>query len=512
MSARIRASIVGGGAAAVGILKALEPYQDQVDVTLYDLPAGPRSDYITRKPESADDPVENLESNPEFIGYLRSNLGFKFPPPKSDFGISPSKLAVENWGDLVNSDSAGGLTRFWGASALPYPDSEFDRWPISAEVMRPHYEAIVESIPVSGEDDKLSELWGNGLTSRPPLKRAPLFADLLNHVDRLDSGSLSGYDLVGGGGRMAVETDESYPNYCRQTGSCMTGCPSHAVFKASSFVSAKHEMGLIRHLINGEVHSFNPEDRTLVVKSETGFSKSEPFDLIFLAAGCIASTSIVLRSLPIRSAIVQDNRIVTFPIAKLTPATARDEGVHHFSLTNLVVACIPRNGDREAIIQMYPFFDLLWRFFSPAWTWRSLATLGRFARAHGIIARLYLPPEHSQTYKLALDSNEEAILSLNEQPTRLSEVRHLWQDIRRGIAGNGFWVPRFPKMAHSTSSHYGGTLPLGGAYCDAQGQLVPGVFLCDSSAFPASSAFSPTLTIMAYAHRTVTMAVQQCTR
>jgi hypothetical protein len=100
-----------------------------------------------------------LENDPEFIHYLRSNLGLAFPPPKSDFGIQPPKLTVQGWGDLVRTDSAGGLTRFWGASALPYPDREFDRWPFPAKEMRSHYETIVEFIPVSGEDDDLGELW-----------------------------------------------------------------------------------------------------------------------------------------------------------------------------------------------------------------------------------------------------------------------------------------------------------------------------------------------------------------
>ena len=509
MSARSRVAIVGGGAAAVGVLKALEVFRDEVEVTLYDLPSGRQSPYSPAVPAGEEDSIVNLEDDPQFIQFLRSNLGLKFPPPKSDFGIPPPKLTVQGWGELVSTETAGGLTRFWGASALPYPDREFDRWPFPAKVMRPHYEAIVESMPVSGDDDDLSKLWGDGLSSRPALPRSALFSKLLDRVKQQQANSLCGYDLVGGGGRIAVETDESAPNHCRQIGSCMSGCPRHSIFKAATVINAKRDTGQIHHSIDSEVQAFNPADRTLIVKTATGHWKSEPFDVIFLAAGCINSTTIALRSLAIDSAVVQDNRIVTFPILRLDSSRLTREDGNNFSLTNLVVACLPRNGERASVIQMYPVFDLLWKYFSPSWMWPYVQSIGRFVRTRGVIARLYLPPEHSQSYQLTIGARELPILTLKNPPTRLNAVPHLWRDIRHGLSGGGFWVPRFPAMAHSTSSHYGGTLPLGSAHCDARGQLAPGVFLCDSSAFPASSAFSPTLTIMAYAHRTATLALQE---
>jgi ferredoxin len=80
---------------------------------------------------------------------------------------------------------------------------------------------------------------------------------------------------------MAVETDEFAANHCQHIGSCMSGCPRHAIFRAATVINAKREAGLIHHLIESEVWAFNPNDRTLIVKTATGHSKSEPFDLIF---------------------------------------------------------------------------------------------------------------------------------------------------------------------------------------------------------------------------------------
>jgi hypothetical protein len=164
-----------------------------------------------------------------------------------------------------------------------------------------------------------------------------------------------------------------------------------------------------------------------------------------------------------------------------------------------------------SVIQVYPFFDLLWQYYLPSILWPMIRPLGRGLRAHVAIARLYATPEQSQAYRFTLDAQGEPLLALERAPCALEEIPGLWAAVRAGLSGNGFWVPPAPKILHRTSSHYAGTLPLAGTACAADGSLAAGVYVCDSAAFPRSSAFSPTLTIMAYARRTAVEALKRQT-
>ena len=66
-----------------------------------------------------------------------------------------------------------------------------------------------------------------------------------------------------------------------------------------------------------------------------------------------------------------------------------------------------------------------------------------------------------------------------------------------------------PPIWAGTSAHLAGTLPYGRGVFDVRrdGEVLPGVHVCDSSCFPEAVAVSPTFTVMANASRTVTEAL-----
>ena len=49
---------------------------------------------------------------------IKSTFGFKFPPPKTHFGLTPEKINIKDWGSIWQSNSLGGLTNFWGGSVF----------------------------------------------------------------------------------------------------------------------------------------------------------------------------------------------------------------------------------------------------------------------------------------------------------------------------------------------------------------------------------------------------------
>jgi choline dehydrogenase-like flavoprotein len=509
VSRKLRIAIIGGGAAAVGVLSGLAGESADLDVTVLDLPPSSRSPHeITSAPGfDPEDPAWAV--TPALVRYARSRLGWRFPPPKSHFGIAPATVTVEDWGEIWQSTAEGGLTRYWGGSALPYPDDEFVGWPFSASEIRPHYEAIVRMVPVSGAEDSLSRLWSGGLASRPVLARCGIFERFIEHVER-NSDASYGYEFLAGSGRVAVETAPTSEERCRLAGRCMIGCPHGAIFTAATLMRAYRKAGLVNTAIHGEVRSFDPGRRTLRVVAHQQTTEVGPFDLIFIAAGCLGSTAIVLRSMSgITGVQLQDNSVYSFPLIYFGSSGARPKDTRYFGLTNAVIACRPVTGGGISVIQLYPLFDYLWQYYLPPLLWKIAGAVAATARDHVAIARLYLPAEHSQRYSIALDSRGDPKLALARAPTPLEEIPDLWNAIRTGLSGNGFWVPRVLRSQQRTSSHYAGTLPAGAEYCTSRGEVADHVYLCDSAAFPASSAFSPTLTIMAVARKRTREAIER---
>lgn len=500
---KLSCAVIGGGAAGHGALLGLKNSGMPLRVTLIDPPEGPKSPY---EPDYY--PQAQAPERAAYLRHLRACLGRSLLPAKSHFGIAPETYEVANWGRIWRSDSAGGLTRFWGASALPLPQQEFAAWPFGLEELRSHYAAIVADVPVAGDDDALSALWGHGLASRPALRRLEIF-DRLSTALQTPNPKQHSFDLVAGGGRMAIETAADADSTCRYCGDCMAGCRFGSIYSAGSALAGRQD--LYDERIAARVLAVNSVDRTVTVEWAGEQQSLGPFDRIYLAAGCVGSTAILARSgLAPRETEMQDNTVLSFLLISHGPRPPNKIDAGYYALTNMVVACCPRQKSaRMAAIQLYPFFDYLWEMHAPRLLWPSLRAASRRLRARLAIARLYLPAAMSQRYSLQVPDCGPPVFALTAPPAEPEELAPLWQSVRAGLGRGGFKVLPRPLIRHGTSSHYAGTLPLGGEHVDAEGRIAPGVYLCDSAAFPESPAFSPTLTIMAFAHRVAKRSVAE---
>jgi len=79
---------------------------------------------------------------------------------------------------------------------------------------------------------------------------------------------------------------------------------------------------------------------------------------------------------------------------------------------------------------------------------------------------------------------------------------------KKALKGSSFIVPPVKPVLATTSAHLAGTFPYASTTSAntlaANSELDENVFVCDASCFPSSPTASPTLTVMANAHR-VTM-------
>ena len=131
-----RIAVIGSGATALAVLDVLV---DRTDLNVSLIRPDRRLSSHGAKP-AAGEPADELIA--AAIGALRRELGLKFPPPKSHFGVMPERIDVKGWGKIWRSNLHGGLTQFWGGSMVPFTDRELAAWPITRADLDADYQVV----------------------------------------------------------------------------------------------------------------------------------------------------------------------------------------------------------------------------------------------------------------------------------------------------------------------------------------------------------------------------------
>lgn len=504
----MKVAVIGSGAAAAGILAGLERFASgRVEISMFDVSAP----LIAAPPGAGDGRLPRSEMS-RIYRRVRAEQGTSFPPPKTHFGQSLSKIAVGGRPLLWKSEHRGGLTNFWGGGMFPFTDREFAGWPVTAAQMDRYYRIIAEKVGVCGEADPLNSYFSEDYVNRPPLRTSPVIRALRDTINRNggngSQGVMGQYRLIAGASRLALETREAHPRACVYCGECMLGCPREAIWSAGRDVDRYQAEAIVRTYIVGSVRYV----RNRHVHFEVGGPQHRspesagPFDRIYIAAGCIGSTEIVMRTFGLtQGPQMLDSAILSFPILYLGGAGGvfgGDDG--YFSLCNLSIMGVPQEQSLGAAqVSIYPAFDHLWRYYTAEPLWGLMQKMWRLARWRLMLGRVYL--NGAADRKLQFELSEDQLHIRPGPRAEISAVsKGFMASLRQATNHAGFHIPAISPLGHGTSSHYGGTLPYGGPLVDVQssGRIAPGVYLADASTFPSLPAISPTFTIMANACRT----------
>jgi hypothetical protein len=509
----MKIAIVGSGAAAAGILLGLERWgPPTTDVTIFDpgecidIPVGAAR---------ADGPDE--EYTRALYHRLHADHGYAMPPPKTRFGHTMSKLDVDGQPRFSSSPHRGGLTNFWGGGMSPFTDRELVGWPLSAAELDPYYRLVAGAVGITGERDALDEYYGRSYVNRPPLASSPVMASLARSITAgapLDAGHP--YRLLTGASRLAVETRSNHERACVYNGQCMLGCVRRAIWSAAHEIERHRRGNLITGFVAGHVRAF--VDRRVIYTprgcaarsgGEPPTESAGPFDRVFIAAGCISSTEIVMRSLGLsHGPVLQDNAALWFPILFLGRGRREpDAGIdsrRYFALCNLSILAVPNDPGASVVpLGIYPSAEHIWRYLAPEPLWPILRAATDSTRWRLLLGRAYLGDDANSSFTMELDNDVMTIRSLRV-PNIDDRMDALGRTLRAALAGSKFYVPPMKPRRHGTANHYAGTLPYGGAlvHVPRDGAIAPGVHLADSAVFPSSPAIHPTFTIMANACRT----------
>lgn len=194
------------------------------------------------------------------------------------------------------SYAKGGFSVGWGAAVLRPDDCDLVDWPISNQELDPYYASVLGGIPYSGSNDLLA---ANFPFMREPgnsLRLTQGNAALLHELEA--SGMFDRERLVFGKARLLANADSGCVDGCKYCGCCMSGCAYGAIYKASRDIDGMIAAGEIDYRAGLTVHRLEESGTgvTVLACNAQGAGESWEFDRVFLAAGALNSTRIVLQS------------------------------------------------------------------------------------------------------------------------------------------------------------------------------------------------------------------------
>jgi ferredoxin len=497
--------------------------------------------------------------NPDVGGVpLKLVYGSDFAYREADAHLG---VRYENVG-LRPSFAKGGLSNVWGAAMMPFLDRDLGEWPFKLSALAPHYVAVLRFTGLAACHDGLEEsfsLYTNHPTDLRPSQQCQQMLDTMArhrealarrgirfgrsrlavrgnlpmgncdnsppHPSPLSLGAGEGEDQISpislplpfrGGERWGEGPGGCV--YCRL---CMYGCPYGFIYTSADTVTQLQAMPgfsyqpcvvvtLVRESAQGvEISGYD---------KRTGEARTWQGDRAFIAAGPIATTCILLRSLGAYNevAYLKDSQYFLLPLILLRRVCgATREWLHALSQVFLEIA-EPGGQDTTAHIQVYSNNDLISQAVSKAFgpLRGPLGFLMRNFQERLLVAQGFLHSRHSSRIAACLRKDEatgkerlELRAELN--PAARARVRKLvnrlcLQSRRIGAMP----LPLMLKVAEpGRSFHSGGSFPMSaeprGFQTDLLGRL-PGwkrVHAVDSTIFPSIPATTITFSAMANAHR-----------
>jgi choline dehydrogenase-like flavoprotein len=518
--------VIGSGPAGVACAKALLDAGRRVRM----LDAG-----LTLEPERAA-LVERLKAKPP-EAWTPAELAAYQAGMSPDVGGVPLKLVYgsdfayreadahlgtqyEDVG-LRPSFAKGGLSNVWGAAMMPFLDSDMAEWPFRLSTLAPHYKAVLQFTGLAACRDQLEQLfplYSGEFSDLHPSQQAHWFLGKLerNREALAQAGIRFGRSRLGVRGNLP--SSDGGCVYCRL---CMYGCPYGYIYTSADTVAQLQRNPRFSYQSGVIVDQVRESPREAEV---LGYDRTSRQPLtwrgsrVFLAAGTIATTRILLRSLGAYDQTVwlKDSQYFLVPLALFRKARgATRESLHALSQLFIEIAD-PARQDTTAHVQIYSNNDLISQAVAGAFgpMQRPLGFLVRDLQERLLVAQGYVHSRHSSRIAVRLSRDqrtgkERLELSAELNPSARRNVRKLVVRLCRQAWHLGAMpLPVMLKIAEpGRSFHSGGSFPMSqtprGFQTDLLGRL-PGlrrIHVADATVFPSIPATTITFSAMANAHR-----------
>ena len=444
--------IIGSGVAAAGTALALSRRED-LQITVVDIGLeleNERQQLIDSLGSSTPDKwdVQVVES----ISQQQADSRNRRVPEKRVFGSNYPFRNVGQLGSLTVADGAekslispayGGFSNVWGSQLMPFTEPIFESWPVSATVMRRHYEAILRQIPFAGEEDDLAN---NFPLMRPPAALPPMSPRSLRVLNAYERNrtKLNERGITIGKARLGLAATN-----CIRCGMCMTGCPYGLIYSAAQTFDKLRRANRVTHHSGFLVLKITEEaDKVSVITKEiaTGQIRRFESDRVYVACGAMGTTRLVANSLNLFDVDIPMLESQQFVLPALSAhATEDPRRKQDFTLNQFNVIVAP-DGDRVDISTLH-FYT-----FNRAFT-NALPPVLRVSSAEWISGAATTPP-HRRVRLPAIVEVPTTTHSrrISSQTVRPSGISYFWRNRARWPRSDAAGCPA---AAHSIGSASG---------------------------------------------------------
>ncbi|MDE3196290.1 MAG: GMC family oxidoreductase [Acidobacteriota bacterium] len=387
------------------------------------------------------------------------------------------------------SFARGGLSNVWGAGMMPFDRDDISDWPFRPEELDPGYREVLSFVP-STESEEL----------RPSRQGEALLRDAARSKEALAAAGIAverSRLAVRGGG-------------CARCGLCLYGCPYGLIYNSGSTLAELMKLANFRYepgFVVERVEEAGARVRILGHDLKTRERREMPAGRVFLGAGTIPSTAILLESLEERGARIrlQDSFYFLVPLLRFAGIGELAEEPLH-TLSQVFITMRDEEVSRQLVhFSVYGFNDLT----IPALR-ASVGALGAVEEfySRAMVAGGYLHSALSPGLSMTVEDGR-VLLEGEDSAAAIGLARKAVSKLaRQALRLRALAVPRAVRFfPPGRGYHTGGSFPMRAervphtSDIDGRPHGFERVHLVDASCLPSIPATTITLPVMANAWR-----------
>ncbi len=194
----------------------------------------------------------------------------------------------------------GGLSNVWGAAMMPCREGDIADWPIGLSQLAEHYAAAAVLTGLSARTDDLEQLFPLYLMPLATLDLSRQATMVSNRMEQRRA-ELARAGVHFGQARVAVQAARPpHSNGCIYCGLCMYGCPYGYIYNSEATLQQLHDNPNFSYQPDIIVTALRESSASVFVEGHNRVSLApfeEEAERVYLAAGAIATTQILLRFL-----------------------------------------------------------------------------------------------------------------------------------------------------------------------------------------------------------------------
>jgi ferredoxin len=519
------ALIIGSGAAAAGAALALS-HRENLKIAVIDIGLQLEADHeqlvaalASSSPDDWDEhTVELISKQP--VSSRNSGVPekrvFGSDYPFRNVGQLDGLTSVNGANTSLISPAYGGFSNVWGSQIMPFTPVAFESWPVSADTMRCHYEAVLHQIPFAGEEDDLAARFP---LMRPPAPLPSMSSRSLRVLEAYEKhkSRLNDLGIIIGKARLALDARK-----CVRCGMCMTGCPYGLIYSTAQTFDALRRAGRVTFhsgflalTVEEEAH----QAAVIAREITTGRMRRFEADRVYVACGAIGTTRIVANSLGLfdDDLSMLESRQFVLPLLSLR-ATEDPRNKRDFTLNQFNIIVAP-DGDSADIstLHLYTYNPAFINGLPSVLRARSVERLQVQLLRRLTVALGYLPSWNSSRLRIHIGARSDhpelpdfQISSEAAPPAQSQMLRSVLLKLVQSARMLDLYplLPMLRLSAPAKSYHWGGSFPHAAERTNIYSSDRLGrvgswerVHLVDASVFPTVPAMTFGLTVMANAHR-----------